>query len=117
MNLKKFIKNYNEWFSLPLAFALFFLVPKLYRFFDPTAGAFDAGVFHSAIYAIALLNLFSGVSWFLLWMKFPDLKKFLDDEAEGYLHSGTQRQQIGAITAFAIYFGYMILLYLITNTL
>lgn len=115
MNWTKIIKEYNEWLSFPVAFLLFFLVPKVYQIFDPTAGAFDAGVFHSAIYAIAVLSLFSGVAWLFLKLKFPTLKKYLDDNAEDDLIAF--KNKTAATTAFAIYFGYMILLYLILNTL
>lgn len=117
MNWLKFVKTYNEWFSFPIAIALFILTPKVYRLFDPTAGAFDAGIFHNAIYAIALLSLYSGVSWFFLWLKFPKLKQFLDDEAEERIMRGVPHQKIAGYFAFAVYFGYMILLYLLTTIL
>ncbi len=117
MNWKRFFKVYNEWMAFPIALVLFFVAPRLYQIVDPTAGAFDAGIFHTSIYAIANLFLFSGVAWLIMKIKFPELKDYLDDSAEIQLVHGNPDKQKAAIMAFAIYFGYMILLYLISNTL
>lgn len=117
MNWKKFIKTYNEWFSFPIALVLFFVTPHLYRLIDSEAGAFDYGVFHTAIFAIALLSLYSGVAWFMLLLKFPDLKRFLDDSAEKQIISGVPHQKQAGYFAFAVYFAYMFLLYLLTTIL
>lgn len=104
MDFRKFIKEYNEWFLFPIALALFFLTPRIYRLVDPTAGQFDAGIFHSSIYAVAMLFLFSGIAWLILKIKFPDLKKYLDDAAEFEISKGVPHQQYRASIAFAIYF-------------
>ncbi|WP_420582082.1 hypothetical protein [Reichenbachiella sp.] len=115
MNWTKIIKQYNEWLTIPIALVLFFVAPGLYRLIDPTAGAFDAGVFHVNFYAIATLFLYSGVSWFLLKLKFPVLKKFLDDDAEDLLSAGDPRHKWGVILAFAIYLSFIFCLILISN--
>jgi hypothetical protein len=115
MNWMKFLKLYNEWLTLPLALVIFFVFPEFIRHFDPSAGAYDAGIFHGAIYAIAVFCLFSGFSWLMMWFNFPELKKYLDDKAETDLIDGGY--SIAAITAFAIYFGYILILFLILNSL
>jgi|GEM_PF-6903930 len=117
MNWRKLIKEYNEWLLFPIALSLFFIAPKVYMVFDPTAGRFDAGIFHSAIYSIAILFLFSGVSWFIIKVKFPVLKQYLDDMAENNLIKGLSKQQQSAIVAFCFYLAMIFAQILILFTL
>lgn len=102
----KFIKNYNEWLSLPIAVVIYFMAPGIYRLFDPSAGQFDAGYLHSLIFAAVAINISSGISWFLLKLNFPKLYKFWDDDFETSLIDGGSGKDKAILYSYLIYTGY-----------
>lgn len=82
MNWQKILKQWNEFISLPLAIILYFMSPALYRYYDGTAGAFDAGYLHKITLAIVFLLVASGISWLLYRLNFPDLYRYFDNSME-----------------------------------
>ena len=106
--MRKFIKNYNEWFSIPIAIIIFAFSPKLLRLFDPTAAAYDAGILHGIALSAIVLLCASGIAWFLFKLNFPTLYTYWDDEAE--LDSiNKPNRRVGILLSFGIYFGYILI--------
>jgi hypothetical protein len=107
---KMFIKNYNEWLSLPIAIVVYFAAPGLYRLADPTAGQFDAGYLHALIFAVVAINFSSGISWLMLKLNFPKLYKFWDDDFEDLLMEGNG-DNVGdkaVLYSYLIYISYFV---------
>jgi len=80
---KKFIIDWSEVITIPLAIVLWKFSPTLLRWLDPTAGTYDAGVFQILIWATVALLYVSGVVWLVLKLSFPGIFKFftkLDDD-------------------------------------
>lgn len=108
MTLRKFIKRYNEWLSLPVALALFFAVPNLYRMADGTAGSFDAGYLHTLVFAVVAVNFASGIAWFMFMLSFPDLYRYFDNQAERDVIANKAYFPSSAVLAFGVYFAYFL---------
>jgi hypothetical protein len=89
--LKKIYKflflEWNEFISIPLGLMLFFWFPKLLRYFDNTAAAYDAGVLHSFIIAISGMLIIHGFAWLLLKITFPGIYNFFDNIFESHINS------------------------------
>lgn len=86
---KFFFKEWNEFISVPLGIALFFLFPYMLRFFDSTTAAYDAGVLHSYIAAVAGMLIIHGFAWLLLKISFPKIYEFFDDAFENHIENST----------------------------
>jgi hypothetical protein len=72
----KFLRQFPEIWALPVAILAWWLLPKLTRLFDPTAGEFDASIFQLAIIA-AVVQLFANAFVFAgLKFNFPKLYKW-----------------------------------------
>ena len=88
--MKKLIKfifhEWNEFLSIPLGLLLFFGFPYVLRFFDSTSAAYDGGVLHSYIAAIAGMLLIHGFAWILLRITFPKIYLFFDNMFEEHIH-------------------------------
>ncbi len=76
---KRFLIQWNELVSIPLAVLLFWIGGSLIRFIDPTAGLFDAGIFQIIIFAVAAFLFLHGIAWIVLKLTFPKAYKFLDE--------------------------------------
>lgn len=115
---KKFLKNYNEWLLIPLAVLLFLKFSTLVYYFDQEAGSFDTGYLHALIFGLVCVLFASGTAWLMLWLSFPDLYKFWDDEAEEVLTTGSM-DEVHARTeavklAFKLYAMYFLGILLMT---
>ncbi len=80
--LKRFLIQWNEFVSIPLAVLLFWIGGSLIRFIDPTAGLFDAGIFQIIIFAVAAFLFLHGIAWIVLKLTFPKAYLFLDEVFE-----------------------------------
>jgi hypothetical protein len=107
--MKKLIKRFNEFIGIPVAVLLFFLTPPLLRMIDPTAGAFDAGYLHAIVLGLVKVFMASAIAWILLWMSFPKLYRYLDDDAENDIIFGkTIERPNRALIPVLIYLAYFI---------
>jgi hypothetical protein len=75
---KRFLIQWNEFITVPLAFLLFWLGGFIIQWVDPTAGLFDAGIFQIIIFAVASFLFIHGVAWFVLKLTFPKAFKYID---------------------------------------
>lgn len=78
-SFKRFLMQWNEFITVPLAFVLFWLGGSVLRWIDPTSALFDAGIFQIIIFAIAAFLLLHGVAWLVLKITFPTAYHFFDD--------------------------------------
>ncbi|HUU40631.1 MAG TPA: hypothetical protein VMW42_06815 [Desulfatiglandales bacterium] len=76
---KRFLIQWNEFVSIPLAIVLFWIGGSLIRWLDPTAGLFDAGIFQIIIFAVAAFLFLHGIAWIVLKITFPKAYFFLDE--------------------------------------
>jgi len=81
-SIKRFLIQWNELITIPLAILFFWLGGYIIRFLDPTAGLFDAGIFQIIIFAVASFLFLHGMAWIILKITFPKLYHFLDDILE-----------------------------------
>jgi len=79
----RFFKALNGWISFAIGTVLFFLTPTLYRYFDPAAGAYDAGYIMPIIYAMTVISFASGFAWALVRFTAPGPYKRFDKFLEG----------------------------------
>ncbi len=74
----KFLREWNELLTLPVAILLWFFIPKLLYQIDPTAGAYDIGVINRFVLATIGLYVGKTVVWLALKIGAPDVYKVLD---------------------------------------
>lgn len=93
---KRFLIQWNEFLTVPLAVLLFWLGGAFMRLIDPTAGLFDAGIFQIIIFAVAAFLFLHGVAWVVFKITFPKAFRFLDDifeeEIDRPLNDGIPQQ-------------------------
>jgi hypothetical protein len=79
---KKFLIQWNEFITIPLAIVFFWLGGAFIRLVDPTAGLFDGGIFQIVIFAVAAFLFLHGIAWLILKITFPAAFTFLDEVFE-----------------------------------
>lgn len=103
----KFLKNWNELISVPIAIVLWFVVPDFVRLIDPTAAFYDAGVLQQILYAVIAVFIFHGLAWLIIKLTFPKVYDYLDNILEETLNSPYSSQWEHTKTVlflFALYF-------------
>lgn len=103
----RFIKDWNEILSIPVALILWFTFPYIIRLFDATAAFYDSGVLQQIIYAIIAVLIFHGLAWLLIKLTFPKLYNYLDNEFEDLftnLFSSEWEKTKTSLFVFALYF-------------
>lgn len=103
----RFIKDWNEILSIPVALILWFTFPYIIRLFDATAAFYDSGVLQQIIYAIIAVLIFHGLAWLLIKLTFPKLYDYLDNEFEDLftnLFSSEWEKTKISLSIFALYF-------------
>ncbi|HUW07859.1 MAG TPA: hypothetical protein VMW01_16555 [Williamwhitmania sp.] len=83
--VKRFIANWNEILTIPLALVLWYFSPMLLRMMDPVAATFDTGILQVYLLAAIGLFFFNGVAWLLIKLSFPGIYKWVDKEFEGHV--------------------------------
>lgn len=79
---KRFLIQWNELVTIPLAIVIFWLGGAFIRLVDPTAGLFDGGIFQIIIFAVAAFLFLHGIAWLVLRITFPEAFKYLDEVFE-----------------------------------
>jgi hypothetical protein len=80
--LRKFLYQWNELVSLPIAFVLWYFSGDLLRIIDPTAATYDAGIFQIILFAVIGGLIIHAVAWLLLKITFPGVYGYLDNFLE-----------------------------------
>jgi signal transduction histidine kinase len=113
--LKKIIDILKEWkeefWSIPLAFLLFFLSPYALRWIDPTAGVYDAGVFQIILFASICLLVFNGLAWVGVKIVFPEVFEYFQNKFKTDFNNLTtwEKSKI-SLFVFSLFFAALVLL-------
>lgn len=105
--LRHFWKNWNESIMFIVGILFFVVWPTVYRWFDATAGAFDAGILHTIPTAFLVCQFILFTSWLSYRMSFPSLHKWFDRNMEFDLidetNYDTRRKAWLAISLYVFY--------------
>jgi hypothetical protein len=89
--LRKFLYQWNELVSLPIAFVLWYFSGDLLRMIDPTAATYDAGIFQIILFAVIGGLTIHAVAWLLIKITFPGVYGYLDNFLEKNLIGNDQQ--------------------------
>ena len=78
----KRLRDWNEFWGIPIALLAFLGLPFLLRLVDSTAGAYDLSVLQSLLLGVLAFWFVKGVAWWLLRLDFPEVYRWLDDQLE-----------------------------------
>lgn len=112
--ITKFLRRWNELLTIPVAFVLWFYSPQLLRLLDPTAAAFDAGIFQIFLFAIIGLLIFHGIVWLILKLSWPTVYKHLDNLSEPFQDLNSWQQIKFSLAVFSVL---LLSLVLLANTI
>lgn len=104
--LINFLKKWNELISIPLAMLIFFISPYLLRSIDPTAGAYDAGIFQILLFAIISFLVCQAMIWIILGMIWPKIREHFETGFNSDFLELTpwQRTKTSLLIYFALFF-------------
>jgi hypothetical protein len=114
-HLKSFLKLWTEFWSIPLALVSWFLSPFLLRVIDPTAGAYDAGVFQVILFAMIAMLMFNGAVW--LGIKFNFWTAFSYYQSKFHLDFNSLEPWQKIKILLLLYFGLLLSLVLLARVL
>jgi hypothetical protein len=110
INWKRFIRRYNGWIAFLVGLLLYFLVPKFYHLFDPTAGQYDAGYLHPIVLTMVVVSFGAGFAFSMVLLTAPALFKAWDMYMEG--NNRVPGAQVKwAFGLYAFFFAAFILVY------
>lgn len=89
-----FLKKYPELLTVPLAFVVWVLSIHVLRWFDPTSGIYDAGVFQIPIFAVLQLFVYVSISWLIMGLVFGTYRKYLKNDLKEDFKTLTKWQKI-----------------------
>jgi len=92
--VRKFLKKFPELISIPTAFALWVASIPVLRWFDPTSGIFDAGVFQVPIFAVLQLFIYVSIAYMTLRLVFGTAAQFLKNDLKNSFEKLTPWQKI-----------------------
>ena len=76
------LRDWNEFWGIPIALLAFLGFPFLLRLVDSTAGSYDLSVLQSLLLGVLAFWFVKGVAWWLLRLDFPEVYRWLDDQLE-----------------------------------
>ena len=93
-NIVAFLKKYPELLTVPLAFVVWVLSIHVLRWFDPTSGIYDAGVFQIPIFAVLQLFVYVSIAWLIMGLVFGTYRKYLKNDLKEDFKTLTKWQKI-----------------------
>ena len=81
-SVAKRLRDWNEFWGIPIALLAFLGFPFLLRLADSTAGSYDLSVLQSLLLGVLAFWFVKGVAWWLLRLDFPEVYRWLDDQLE-----------------------------------
>lgn len=112
---KRFFKRYPELLSIPAAFGGWVASITILRWFDPTSGTYDAGVFQIPIFAIIQLLVYVSISWMLLGIVFGTARTFLKSELKSAFENLSSWEKIKY--SYGLFFALLFALVALSYTL
>ena len=114
--IKSFFKSYPELLSVPIGLLVWVASIHVLRWFDPTSGVFDAGVFQIPIFAIIQLFVFVSIAWLLMGLVFGTLRKYLaNDFKTDFIKDLSPWQKVKL--SFCVFFGLLLVVSYLARTL
>lgn len=114
----RFILNWNEVLTIPIAFLLFYISPTLLRLVDSTAGVYDYGVFQKILFAMVVFLVVHGFAWIIVKLTWPGVYNFLDNEIENSVDAKQNHLsffQKTAVTLSILFFYLYLIISLVNN--
>lgn len=78
----RFLKNWNEFVTVPVALGLFWFIRPIMRYIDPTAGVFDLGIIHVFFAGLVIYLLVIAAVWLIVRLTYKVLYIYLDVQFE-----------------------------------
>ena len=76
------LRDWNEFWGIPIALLAFLGFPFLLRLVDSTVGSYDLSVLQSLLLGVLAFWFVKGIAWWLLRLDFPEVYRWLDDQLE-----------------------------------
>lgn len=111
---KKLIKKHHVFLTVPLAVLSFFLIVPVLRMADPTAAAFDAGVFQIPVFSASLFFFYLAIAWLAFRIIFGNHYRFLTTEMKSNFQNLTSWQKLKL--SYYIYFLLVALLVMLSKS-
>lgn len=84
--LRRFFSSWHNLLTLVLAVALFLVSPIFIRWYDPTAGIFDAGFLQAIVLAAVYTFSEAFFGWVLWQLIFASLDRMTQDDSSNWGH-------------------------------
>jgi len=110
-----FFKKHPEILFLAAAMIVWILSTPVLRFFDETAGVFDAGIFQIPIFAVIEYCIYGSTAWFTLKILFPTIRKYLQNEFKNDFKELTKWQK--SLLSLCVFFALVAALVFLATTL
>lgn len=75
--MKVAIKTLKEYSALVVTIALFFVIPYVLRWIDPTTASFDPGVLHTVFAALVMYAIYQAVTWSITKTLWPGIGRYM----------------------------------------
>lgn len=105
-NLKRHLKLWPEWFSLPAGLLLWVASPYILQWYDPTAATFDAGVFQAIVFSIMCMLIGNGLAFMGILFNFKTLFEFYEFDLSVTFKNLTPWQKV--LSLLLLYFGLLL---------
>ena len=113
--LKRIYNFFPEFFRIAATILGWIASVYVIRFFDPTAGVFDAGIFQIPIFAIIQFFIYLAVVWIAIKLIFPTTRRYMEFDYQKDFNELTKWQKI--LLSFGIYFSLLAALVYLARTL
>ena len=90
------LRDWNEFWGIPVALLAFLGFPFLLRLVDSTVGSYDLSVLQSLLLGVLAFWFVKGVAWWLLRLDFPEVYRWLDDQLETLFAENKKNAQMNA---------------------
>lgn len=113
--IKSFFRSYPELLTIPVGFLVWIASIPVLRWFDPTSGVFDAGVFQIPIFAVIQFFIYISIAWMVTGMVYATLRKYLKSDFKTDFNSLTSWQKIKL--SYSVFFALLFVLVYLARTL
>jgi len=111
----EFIKKYPEVLTITGLLVLWRLSSSIFRFFDPTSGVFDLGVFQIIIFAGIQFSVYVSFAWLVMKLLYGTLRRYLQSDFKKDFEKLDKWQKIKL--AFGVFFALVFLLAYLSRTI
>jgi len=109
--LIKFLTNWNEFLTIPLAIVIWVLSPRVLRWIDPTSATYDAGVLQICVFVVIQFLIYHGVAWLIMKITFPKLYKYVNEMFDVEFENISKWQRLKVVlSVFALYLVALVLI-------